>query len=95
MAQQRRTCLRCPTYDRESNRCRLGKTNPRKKHEAQTVAELMGVQVICLHNPYREPLILRMRFPDRRFIWNERSPLRSNQPIEVEILEEDEETTHA
>jgi hypothetical protein len=95
MAERRTTCLRCRTYDRETARCRLGKTNPRKKHETQTVAELLGVQTICIHNPFREPLILRMRYSDRRFIWDLPRPGRLIQPIEIEILEEYEETTNA
>jgi len=95
MAEMRTTCLRCPTYDRDAGRCRVGKTNPRKKHEAQTVAELLGVRALCLHNPFREPLILRMRFAKRRFIWDEnRRPLLS-QPIEIEILENSEENNDA
>lgn len=88
MAERRKTCLTCRTYDRLRNRCALGKSNPRKKHEAQTVAELLGVQSICLHNPFREPLILRMRFPERRFLWNDSRTHSEAARIEVEILEE-------
>jgi hypothetical protein len=95
MAQKRRTCLTCSTYDHEQNRCRVGKANPRKKHESQTVAELMGVQTLCIHNPFREPLILRMRFNKRRFIWDDLPRPGRTNPIEVEIIEENEETVNA
>ena len=88
MAERRKTCLQCRTYDLERSCCRLGKTNPRKKHEAQTVAELLGVQCLCVHNPFREPLILRMRFPDRRFVWADSDRARTSSKVEVEILDE-------
>ena len=95
MAERRTTCLSCRTYDREIGRCRIGKTNPRKKHESLTVAELLGAQALCVHNPFREPLILRMRFSHRRFLWEEPRGTRALEPIEIEILEETEETNDA
>ncbi len=94
MAERRRTCWQCGTYDREARRCRMGKTNPRKKHEAQTVAELLGPQSLCLHNPFREPLILRMRAPHRRFLWTE-EPVQPPEPLEIEIIEEEPEPASA
>ncbi len=81
------TCWQCRAYDREARRCSVGKANPRKKHEALTVAEVRGVQALCLHNPHREPLILRMRSPHRRFVWQE-SPSRIPSAIEIEIIDE-------
>jgi hypothetical protein len=89
MAQQSITCRRCPTYDREARRCRIGKTNPKTKHESLTVAELFGPQALCLHNPHREPLLLRMRCPERRFVWTEPIPRILEMPLEIEILEEE------
>jgi hypothetical protein len=41
-----------------------------------------------MHNPFREPLILRMRFPDRRFVWAETGRARQAARLEVEILDE-------
>lgn len=91
MAQARITCWQCPTYDREVRRCRIGKTNPETKHESITVAEVLGVRALCVHNPYREPLLLRMYAPNRRFVWAA-APLRlAAAHIEVEIIEEEEE----
>lgn len=89
MRERRITCATCRSYDNETLRCRLGKANPRKKHEALTVAELMGPQMLCLHNPFREPLLLRMRQPKRRFVWNVPTAV-PNEPLEVEILETEE-----
>lgn len=87
MAERRITCRQCCAYDREERRCRVGKTNPPRKHEALTVAELLGVRTLCIHNPYREPLIERMYFPGqpRKMAL---SSLRSARPVEVEIMEE-------
>ena len=88
MPEKRLTCWQCASYDREERRCRVGKCNPKKKHESLTVAEMLGPQALCLHNPFREPLILRMRQPDRRFIWVERIVARTDAPIDVEIIDE-------
>jgi len=59
------------------------------------VAELFGVRALCLHNPFREPLILRMRFAKRRFIWDDTARSSFLQPMEIEILEDSEENSHA
>lgn len=87
MAERRITCRQCCAYDREERRCRVGKTNPPHKHVAFTVAELLGVRALCIHNPYREPLIERMYFPDRprRMAL---STSHSARPIAVEIMED-------
>jgi len=89
MAERRIVCWQCRTYDREARRCRIGKANPPTKHESITVAELMGAQALCLHNPHREPLILRMRLPQRRFVWAEVTPRRPLPDLTIEILEEE------
>ena len=88
MAERRITCWQCRAYDREARRCRIGKTNPKTKQDSLTVAELLGAQALCLHNPFREPLILRMRHPKRRFVWDE-EPTRCPEPsLEIEILDD-------
>ncbi len=89
MPERRTSCWQCRSYDRDARRCRIGKTNPRKKHESLTVAEMMGVQALCLHNPYREPLILRMRHPHSRFIWTEPTPRPFEEPLDIEIIDDD------
>ncbi len=90
MAEKRMTCARCPSYDRKARRCRAGKANPKKKHESLTVAEMFGPQALCLHNPYREPLLLRMRFPERRFVWDDRRTPASSGTLDVTIIEDEE-----
>ena len=82
MASATDACWTCRCYDRELRRCRSGKTNPRKKHVSITVAELLGPQALCILNPYREPLILRMSEPARRFHWKE-------VPMQIEIIEDE------
>jgi hypothetical protein len=89
MADKRMTCAQCPSYDREARRCRVGKANPRKKHESLTVAELLGPRALCVHNPFREPLLLRMRFPDRRFVWDQPVLPSASGTLEVTILDEE------
>jgi hypothetical protein len=89
MAEKRLTCPQCPCYDREARRCRVGKANPRKKHESLTVAEMLGPRALCMHNPFREPLLLRMRFPDRRFIWDRLALPTASGTLEVTILDEE------
>ena len=85
---KRLTCWQCATYDRELRRCRLGKANPTKKHESITLAEMLGPQALCIHNPFREPLLLRMHQPKRRFLWTmPEAPLSQERP-EVEIIDE-------
>jgi hypothetical protein len=87
MAERRISCPHCCAYDRNERRCRVGKTNPPRKHDAQTVAELFGVRSLCIHNPYREPLIERMYASQWR--WKKPSAsIRLVQPIEVEIMED-------
>jgi len=77
---RRITCWTCSAYDRASRRCRLGKANPRRKHESLTVAELLGPQTLCLHNPHREPLLFRMHAPPF-------TPRPRPAPLEVEWLD--------
>jgi hypothetical protein len=85
--EKRLMCWQCASYDREARRCRVGKVNPKKKHESITVAELFGPQTLCIHNPFREPLLLRMTQPKRRFVWAApEAPLSQIRP-EVEILD--------
>ncbi len=67
-AQEKRlACWYCRTYDRDRRRCLAGKANPGRKHVAITVAEVPGPQTLCSHNPFREPLLLRMYFPAQTF----------------------------
>ena len=89
MAEKRLTCARCPSYNSNERCCRIGKANPKKKHESLMVAEVFGPQALCLHNPYREPLLLRMRFPERRFVWDEVVTPLSSGTLEVTILEDE------
>ena len=77
----------CACYDREARRCRIGKSNPRRKLDAVDVARLLGVEALCLHNPYREPLILRMYLPLQRFVWHDPPPGPKGDDFEVEIVE--------
>ena len=88
--EKRLTCWQCGSYDREARRCRVGKANPKKKHESFTVAELLGPQALCIHNPFREPLLLRMHHPKQRFLWTIPETKLSREPVEVEILDEKE-----
>jgi len=88
MAERRITCHNCPTFDREDNRCRCGKTNPKKKHVAMTIAELLGPEALCLHSPHREPLLLRMHAPRKRFAWDGHVPASPYAPVDVEILDD-------
>lgn len=90
MAEPQIRCWQCRTYDREARRCRIGKANPKTKRESITVAELLGAQVLCLHNPHREPLILRMRFPDRPIVWSLPAPRRPAPLLEIEVLDEEQ-----
>jgi len=89
MAERRLTCGRCPSYDQDARRCLVGKANPRRKHESLTVAEMFGPQALCLHNPHREPLLLRMRFPHKRFDWNDLALPVSSGNLDVTILEDE------
>ena len=88
MNQRHKPCWRCPTYDEAAKRCRLGKSNPKRKLDAIDLATHLGPQILCLHNPHREPLILRMRYPQRRFIWIEEPAGSAGNDFEVEIVEE-------
>jgi hypothetical protein len=65
MAERRRSCWQCSRYDRTERHCRDNKTNPKTKRDSKEVAETLGVQALCLYNPYRDVLALRMYFPDR------------------------------
>lgn len=65
MSERRRmTCLKCPRYEREAQRCREGKANPRSKADTVAVAELLGLQTLCHYNPFRDTLALQMYFPN-------------------------------
>jgi len=67
----------------------MGKANPKKKHESLTLAELLGPQALCMHNPFREPLLLRMHLSARRFIWDTAALPVPSGTLEVTLLEED------
>ena len=60
MAEKRIHCWNCSSYDREALKCRVGKANPKRKLDSITVAELMGVETLCLLNPHREALVQRI-----------------------------------
>ena len=60
---RRMSCWNCPRYSRTDRRCREGKANPKRKSDAITVAEILGVRTLCHYNPFREPLAMRMFFP--------------------------------
>jgi hypothetical protein len=62
--ERRMACWQCPRYSRAERRCLDGKTNPKSKADSVAVAELLGVRALCHYNPYREPLALRMYFPN-------------------------------
>ena len=54
-------CRNCKIFDKSEHRCRDGKSNPRKKSDAVDLADLLGVQNLCVHNRYRDQLV-RNRF---------------------------------
>ena len=85
---KRLTCWQCGSYDRDIRRCKVGKANPKKKHESLTFAEMLGPQALCVHNPYREPLLLRMHQPGRRFVWASPDVHSILERPEIEILED-------
>ena len=85
---KRLTCWQCKSYVRELRRCSIGKTNPTKKHVSITVAEIFGPQALCMHNPFREPLFLRMHQPKRRFVWATPITVIFRDHLDVEIIEE-------
>jgi len=58
------SCWNCPRYSRTERRCREGKANPKRKSDSFAVAESLGIRALCHYNPYREPLAIRMFFPD-------------------------------
>ena len=89
MREKQIQCWMCGSYDREAARCRIGKSNPKKKHVAITVAEILGPQALCLHSPYREPLLLRMRSPHVRFVWDSAIVRLAGPAIEIEIMDDD------
>ncbi len=64
MGERRIHCKNCPRYDREEQRCREGKANPRSKADTVAVAELLGLQTLCHYNPFRDALAQQMYFPN-------------------------------
>jgi hypothetical protein len=93
MAEKRINCRQCRRYDKEEGRCRDGKANPKRKSDAVEVAEALGVQRLCLYNPYRDDLALRTYFPSHpllvpRALW------RRIGKIDVDV-EPQEETDQA
>ena len=73
---KRVSCWQCQRYDRNERRCKDGKTNPKKRSDTVEVAEQLGVQTICLYNPYRDMLALRQYFPHRTLL---HSPLQNKK----------------
>ncbi|HEV2471882.1 MAG TPA: hypothetical protein VGS41_04410, partial [Chthonomonadales bacterium] len=57
------SCWQCGRYNREQRLCRDGKTNPVRKVDSYSVAELLGVRALCCHNPYRDGIAQRMLTP--------------------------------
>ena len=86
MAQEHMTCRRCPLYDKTAMRCRDGKTNPRRKADAFTVAEMFGARALCFHNRYREALAFRMYYPAQAAV-----PIKAGT-ISVEVMPEEAES---
>ncbi len=56
-----------------------------------TVAEMFGPQALCSHNPWREPLLLRMHSPQRRFVWDQLLLPTASGTLEVTILDDEAE----
>ncbi len=87
MANGPKSCWMCASYDRGARRCRIGKANPRRKLDAVDVARLLGTGALCMHNPHREPLLLRMYMPKQRFKWTVQFPPGCDN-MEIEIVED-------
>ena len=79
------SCWTCHCYDKENRKCTIGKANPPRKHMAQTLAELLGPEAICMKSPFREPLIMRMRYPNTS---QPRPQASFEYDLEIEILDE-------
>lgn len=90
MKERRILCHQCSAYDREAMRCRHGKANPQKKADSLLVAELLGVRALCVHNPFREALLLRMYSPNRRFLWTDPPAPLIPTDVEIELMEDEE-----
>ena len=54
------------------------------------MAELLGAQAICMRSPFRESLILRMRYPKKRFLFQNENILKLGSRLEVELLEDEQ-----
>jgi len=95
VAQKRITCWQCPRYDREARHCLDGKANPVKKSDTVEVAEALGLQKICLYNPYRDDLAMRTYFPRHPLAQSPAKPRRKPR-VKVEVeLEGEVETEEA
>jgi hypothetical protein len=81
------TCKTCSAYDREERRCALGKANPRRKLDAVSLAEALGVQMLCLRNAHRESIAERTLHPHQAPLARSRHPLRRGTTIEVEVID--------
>lgn len=92
MRERRVTCPQCLRYDKEARHCLDGKANPKRKSDSVEVAEVLGVQHLCLFNPYRDTIALQMYDPHhpRHFP----NGLRSFGRVSVEV-EPAEETVQA
>lgn len=88
MADRSHTCWKCRSYDREALRCRLGKSNPPRKHEAVMLVEFLGPQTLCIYSPFRDALVYRRCWPEKRFLWSERNVSAGGQVYEVEPMDE-------
>ncbi len=67
------------------------KANPVKKSDTVEVAEALGLQKICLYNPYRDDLAMRTYFPRHPLALSPAKPRRKPRvKVEVEVEEEAE-----
>jgi hypothetical protein len=53
------------------------------------LVELMGPQTLCIYSPFRDALVYRRCWPERRFLWAERSTPLGGQEYVVEPIDED------
>ncbi len=83
------TCHTCRSYNQVDRHCLVGKANPQRKLDAISLAETLGPNSLCLHNRYREPLLLRMHRPKERFVWPAPLVRSLRVEVDVEIIEDE------
>ena len=89
----RMSCRKCPRYEVEKQRCSDGKANPRRKADAFSLVELLGIRSLCHYSPYRDRIVLQTHFPHHP---SAITPLkRSYAPGKVEIEIEPEPLAEA